>query len=197
MLSYSKSRLAVKNIIKLISVMFIAVILFAGCNKSNNPVDPNGENNGKTPPEIKQPVAMRVKTIAVYQFPENKPDGSKWDFDPIFPINARPDIFVTMNLDGSTTNFFRSKTEGQADYQYSYYFRDAANPNDGTLPHDCSMTSIYKITLSDDDGIWGADYMGAVYFNPGSVYENDNAETFSKSYTYGTVTIGIQGDWIY
>jgi len=184
-----------KSKINFLAVLITAFTIFSACSDNDNPVDPNNNNNGG--PVIKTPTSMQIQTIFVSRFPEKKSDGNLWDWDPIFPLNARPDIFVRFNLDGSSSAIFRSKTEEQADYQYSYYFRDPASANDGSLPHNTGMNNIYKITLSDDDGIWGTEEIGSVYFNPADIYNNDNAETFNRSIVSGSVTIGISGKWNY
>lgn len=186
-----------KNLIKLIFTIILAAILFTACSTADNPIAPADPGNGGGNLIIKTPVKMRIVKIIVTGFPEKKPNGLPWDYNPIFPLSARPDLAVELSLSGSNSHIFRSKTVQDVDYNYPYTtFTEPASSHDGSLPYNAAMSSNYTIKLLDDDLI-SDDLMGLVTFTPENCYDNDNATSFSKHFSDGEVGITIEGTWIY
>ena len=184
-----------KKILKIVFAVVFTTFLFTGCSKENNPVmpDPGSDGGNPDPIVINTPVKMHITGIRIAGFPEKKPNNDPWDYNPIFPLSARPDVFVELS---NNSRVFRSKTEQDAYYLSSYTFTEAASSLDPDLPYDASMTTGYKLAVWDDD-VAVDDLMAAFNFTPEDFYHNDNAESFSISTSISGVKIRIYGQWEY
>ena len=192
-----------KNLIKLAFTIILAAILFTACSTEDNPIAPVDSGNGGGDPGITMntPVAMRLSSIAVTNFPLTKPNGDKWDYS-IFPNSPtrRPDIYVGLIASGTSNHVFRSTVEEDAllENAYdSYIFTQPASSDGGTFPYNVPLNKTYIIDLMDDDGLSADDWMGNVLVNPSTLYNNDNAEFFTKYLTSGDLRITIKGTWVY
>jgi len=189
-----------KKLLKIVFSMVFAAILLAGCSKENNPVQPDPGNGGGDPePDpivINTPVQMHITQIRIAGFPEKKSNGDPWDYNPILPLTARPDVFVELSIRANDSQVYTSNTEQDAYYLASYTFTEAASSNDPDLPYDALMTTQYKLEVWDDDVVVN-DIMTTYYFTPENYYNDDNAETFSISAASSGVGIRIYGEWVY
>ncbi|MDH3267428.1 MAG: hypothetical protein OEM46_01100 [Ignavibacteria bacterium] len=191
-----------KHFLKLSFALLFAVILFAACSTEDNPIAPGDPGNGGDPdPIINTPVAMKIESISVTNFPTTKSNGDKWDYH-VFPNSPtrRPDIYVELRPFGSSDHVFRSDVVEDAIIETAYdsfNFYEPGPSNGGTFPYSVSMSSTYVIDLLDDDGISADDLMGSVEVVPSIHYKNDNAVGFTKSLTSGDLRITIKGRWVY
>lgn len=194
----SKTETKMKNLFKLFFTIVLVAILFAGCSTEDNPITPTDPGNGSGDPDptINTPKNMRITSITVTNFPDKKPNGDHWDFSPILPLSSRPDLFVELSINGSNSSIFRSKTEQDASYLSNYTFTEPALSSSESLPHNAAMNTGYIIELYDNDVTFN-DFMGSVIFTPSSLYNDDNAENFSKSMSSGSIEIRIDGTWEY
>lgn len=184
-----------KNHLGFPSAMMIAALLFASCSSDDNPVTPE-EQAEPDPIVIKTPKGMRIERIRVGGFPEKKPNGSFWDFNPILPLSSRPDLVVTLKLQGGSSNIFRSKTEQDAYYLATYTFTEAALILGGELPHVAEMNKQYAIAVVDDDVTFD-DPMWSGSFVPSSLYRKDNAANFNALLTNRSYKVSVSGTWVY
>ena len=186
------------NLIKLTFAMILAAILFTACSSNDNPIAPvDPGNGGGDPIVIKTPIKMKITSITVQGVPAKKPSGAPWDYNPIFPLSARPDIAVKLSINGSNSHIFRSKTEQDVDPQYAYItFTEPASSHDGSLPYNAGMNTTYKLEVLDDDVI-SDDLMASITFTPSNSYKNDNATSFNAYFSKSDVGILINGNWIY
>jgi hypothetical protein len=190
-----------RKTIKILILLLFAAAFFAGCSKMDNnplaadPVDGTGDG-GNPDPVIKTPVQMKIDQITIDGFPEKKSNGDPWDYNPIFPIESRPDVFVDLRVNGGSSSFFRSKTEQDAYYLSSYSFTKSGSLNKPGLPYNGSVTTTYKLQVWDDDVI-ADDLMATFTFTPGDHYNNDNADSFEITGDNSGVHIHIYGTWIY
>ncbi len=190
-----------KKVIKFFFIMISAAILFTACSNEDNPVVPDPGNGGDPGPTINTPIAMRITSIAVTNFPTTKPNGDKWDYH-VFSNSPtrRPDIYVELSASGSSNHVFRSNVEEDAliENAYdSYVFTQPASSDGGTFPYSVPLNKTYIIDLMDDDGLSADDWMGNVLVNPSTLYNNDNAEFFTRYLTSGDLRITIKGKWVY
>jgi hypothetical protein len=190
-----------KKVIKFFLVMISAAVLFTACSTEDNPVIPDPGNGDPDPIVINTPVAMKIETISVTNFPTTKPNGDKWDYH-IFPNSPtrRPDIYVELLPFGSNDHVFRSDVVEDAIIETAYdsfNFYQPGPSNGGTFPYSVPMSETYVIDLLDDDGLSADDLMGSVEVIPSIHYKNDNAVGFTKYLTSGSVRITIKGRWIY
>ena len=187
-----------KNLLKLSFAMIFAALLFTACSSEDNPLAPTDPGNGGGDPEpivIKTPRYMRIESISVTGFPENKSNGDTWDWFPI-ASEKKPDIEVTLQRSGNYLPVFYSDRRKNATYTSTYVFTEPASSEDGELPFDVSYSHTYKVNLIDDD-IGSKDKMGSITVNPSSVYNDDNATNFNKTITNGSLKIKVKGAWIY
>lgn len=189
-----------KKLLKLVFLMVFAAILMTGCSQDSNPLQPDpGNGSGDPAPDpivIKTPKKMRINSIRISGFSEKKSNGDPWDYNPIFPIASRPDVYVELSISSSDTQVYRSNTEEDAYYLSSYTFTSASSSGNPDLPHDVSMSTKYKLQVWDND-IAVDDIMTTYYFTPQAFYNEDNVETFSISASSGGVGISIYGEWVY
>ena len=190
-----------RNLIKPAFAIIFAAILFTACSTEDNPVVPDPGNGDPDPIVINTPVAMKIESIAVTNFPTTKTNGDKWDYH-VFPNSPtrRPDIYVELKDAGSNDHVFRSNVEEDAIIETaydSYVFTQPASSEGGTFPYNVPMDESYLIDLMDDDGISADDWMGTVSVQPNIYYNNDNAVFFTKYLTSGDLRITIKGRWVY
>lgn len=188
-----------KNLLKLSFATIFAVILLIGCSTEDNPLGPTDPGNGNPDPDpivIKTPRYMRIESISVTGFPENKPNGEKWDGPLCVGDGCKPDIEVALQRSGNYLPVFYSDRRKNATYTSTYVFTEPASGEDGELPFDISYSHTYKVNLMDDD-IGSKDQMGSVTVKPSSVYNDDNATNFNKTITNGSLKIKVRGAWVY
>ncbi len=189
-----------KNLLKFAFAVLFASVLFAGCSQDNNPVAPadggNGNDGGGGDPIIKTPIYMSIEDISVKGFPKNKSNGDPWDWNPLSPTEQKPDIAVILQRNGNYSPVFWSDQRKNATYTNTYVFNNAKSSQDGRLPYSVPQTQTFRVTLIDNDLV-GHDNIGYVTFTPSSVYQDDNATSFSKTITRNGVTIKIRGSWVY
>lgn len=190
-----------KSVLKIVFAMVFASILFTGCSKDSNPLqpDPGAPGGGGTPdPEpivINTPVKMHITEIRVNRFPEKKSNGDNWDAsNPIFPLTTRPDVYV--ELKQGSDRKYESNTEHDAYYLATYTFTKAGILNGPDLPYDAPVNAQYTLKVMDDDLIVD-DLMATLTFAPLSYYKNDNADTFGINETVDGVGIIVYGTWVY
>jgi hypothetical protein len=187
-----------KNLTKLVFAMIFVAVLFTACSPEDNPLGPTDPGNGDPDPDpivIKTPRYMRIESISVTGFPENKSNGDTWDFFPI-ASEKKPDIEVALQRSGNYLPVFYSDRRKNATYTSTYVFTEPASGEDGELPFDITYSHTYKVNLMDDD-IGSKDNMGSVTVKPSSVYNDDNATNFNKTITNGSLKIKVKGAWIY
>jgi hypothetical protein len=190
-----------KKVTKFLLVLISAAIIFTACSSKDNPVIPDAGNGDPDPIVINTPIAMRIQTVSVTNFPLTKSNGDTWDYH-VFTNSPtrRPDIYVELRAFGSNTHVFRSDVEEDAIIENAYdsYTFSQPGPNEGgTFPYSVPMSETYVIDLWDDDGLSADDLMGSVEVVPETHYNNDNAEFFTRYLTSGDLRITITGKWIY
>lgn len=188
-----------KNLLKLSFAAIFATIMFISCSTEDNPLAPTDPGTGGGDPDpivINTPRFMHIESISVTGFPQNKPNGDTWDWNPFSSTERKPDIEVILGRDGNYFHAFWSDQRKNADYTSTYVFTKAASSKDGKLPHDIDYSHTYKVYLVDDD-FGGKDQMGSVTVKPSSIYGKDNATNFNKTLTSGSLKIKVKGAWIY
>jgi hypothetical protein len=190
-----------KTHINILILVFFTILLFIGCSKNSNPLDPNDPGNGNTEPEIKKPVYLKLTNIELSRFPSQKSNGDKWDYH-VFPNSPtrRPDIYVELIKSGSTNILFKSDTKEDAILENaydSYSFNKAGEKNGRSLPLSLEMDQTFKIMIYDDDGLTNNDKMTEFSFKGSNYYKNDNADFVFNTFTSGSYTLKIEGMWVY
>lgn len=134
------------------------------------------------------PTRVKVKQLTLLSFPEKNSSGSSWDIgsaaDPYFEISDYP----------QTVTYYKS--EYFTDLLYSHLPKTYA-PNN-TLLNDVNANCLFS--LKDDDGIWGSENMGEVYFKfnsymstNGSPYPNEI--TITDPYSANGLRFKIAIEW--
>ena len=187
-----------RKTLKIAFAILFATILFTACSEEDNPIVPDPGNGGGDPDPIgiNTPKKMIIEQIRIAGFPEKKPNGDPWDYNPIFPLSSRPDVLVELSINSGNTQVFRSKTEQDAYYLATYTFTEASSSNGPDLPYSASMSTVYKFEVLDNDVVFD-DNMTTYYFTPEDHYNNDNAASFDINTTSGGVGIRIYGTWEY
>jgi hypothetical protein len=186
-----------KNLLKLSFAAIFASILFIGCSAEDNPLAPTDPGNVNPPVVINTPRYMHIESISVTGFPENKPNGDTWDWDPFSSNERKPDIHVVLQRSGGNyLPAFWSDQRKNADYNKTYTFTKPVSAQDGKLPHDVPYSQTWKVSLVDKD-FGGFEQMGSVTVTPSSIYGKDNATNFNKTLTSGSLKIKVKGAWIY
>ena len=140
---------------------------------------------------------MRIESISVTGFNENKSNGDTWDWHPTSSTVRKPDIHVILQRDGNYIPAFWSDERTNANYTSTYIFTKAASEYDGELPFDIPYSRTYNIHLIDEDSINDNDEMGYVAVKPSSIYGKDNATNFNKSLSGNGVKIKVNGAWVF
>ncbi len=180
----------------LLSILLAIFLLGAvGCGDDSNPTAPTGDPTPDPEPEIRTPVLLKVSSIRVDAFNEKK--GSfTWDVS-LRVAPRRPDVYVQLQLDSASSSpIFISTVKEDAFSGTFLQMSEAAVGAD--LPRTVSAGIKLIVSLYDDDGIIGDDFMGSVSFKPIDLYKDDNAPGFSHSFAgSGGTEFWIRGTWVY
>lgn len=181
------------NLIKVLAGLMLSTLLLVGCSSSDsNPMDP-GDGNGAEPPveEIKKPVKVTISSIQV-----TRTQDKEWDPSELIKSWKKADLFVKMGLSGGNVDY-ESNVVNNVGASGKYTFTNRRGLTGKELPLTYLYVDQIRIELWDNDVV-GDDDMGHVTFTGSSLYNNDEATTFSKT-LYGNKSsrIVVRGTFKY
>lgn len=182
-------------------LIIFTIVLLNGCKDNNNPLAPDDDPGNDKKIEIKTPQFLKLSKIILSRFPSTKSNGDKWDWH-TFPNSPtrRPDIYVELKKSGSDSYIYQSGVKEDAIFNTAYdsfSFTKSGLSNGTNLPHNLLMNQTYTIEVLDDDGLTQDDLMGEFNLKPIGYYNDDNATHLYKTFSSGSLTIKIEGTWIY
>jgi len=167
------------NVIRLLAGLMLTTLLFVGCASSDsNPMDPG--DSGTTPPpvQVKKPQKITINSIEV-----TRTKDKDWDPSELIKAWKKADLFVRLGQSGGNIDY-SSNTVNDVKWNGTYTFTHRGGITGNELPLTYLYVDQLRIELWDYD-LTGSDLMGVVSFSPASLYNNDEATTFSKT-LYGT-----------
>lgn len=168
----------------------------AGCGE-DGPTAPSGTPDPEPEQEIRTPVSMVIRSLAVTDFNEKK--GSvTWDAS--ISVGPRaPDIYVTVQVgSASSTPIHTSEIREDAFTGVAISWDMSESAAGLGLPKTATTGSDIIITLYDDDGLSPDDEMGSVTFDPLDLYRDDNASGYSATLAGDNQSeFKIGGTWVY
>ncbi len=165
-----------RNLIKVLFGLMLCTLLLVGCSSSDsNPMNPD-DNNTTDPPvvEIKKPVKVTINSIKV-----TRTQDKDWDPSELIREWKKADLFVKMGLSGGNVDY-ESNVVNDVNPGGSYTFTNRRGLTGNKLPLTYLYVDRIRIELWDNDVV-GDDDMGHITFNASSLYNNDEATTFSKT----------------
>jgi len=165
------------NLVKVLFGLMLCTLLLVGCSSSSdsNPMDSG--NDGNPPPvEVKKPVKITINSIKVI-----KTKDKDWDPSELIKSWKKADLFVKMGLSGGAVDY-ESNVINDVSPNGSYTFTKHRGLSGKDLPIAYLYVDQIRIELWDNDVV-GDDAMGHVTFSPSALYNNDEATTFSKTFS--------------
>mgnify|MGYP001079667364 CR=1 FL=1 len=184
---------------KVLGVMiFPAICLLAvSCGSDDSVTGPEAGPDTEPEVEIKTPTSLTITYISARAFPNKKPNGDTWDWNPVSILDEYPDDYVSIAKEGELSSY-RSET---VDDQQSTDRPNLSTADDNSphkLPLRLSYNQSYTFVLADDDGVSADDAMGQKTWKPKDYYLDDNATSFSRTLECSNgVKIEVRGTWQY